>query len=527
MPEFMEPIFTREAILRVRFRRHFVERTSYGFLLLLFFGFSLLRRDGHALTTGEAARAAERAFTASALLQLTAAFVLTPLLLAGTLARERESGTLLLLRTTHLPDAAIVFQKLAAGLALECLILLQTIPLTLALMQNGGIDPPAVLRLEAATLLVLVVAGAVTLRCSAGAQNTPAALTTSYAILAAWVIGGSIGLAIVRSFVGFTGIGYLSDFVNPLGPCLQAVDGERYSAVCNWSGLGDWTFAACFPAPLAAAGLLFWRATVRLSRDLRVAPRVRVPLIWRLSPFRSPSPVVAGNPLYERAQRFPIYDRLGLFYTLQWLGVAAVVIASFGLEDWLPFWASVWLFAVPGWIFVNLAFPAICAMSDRQNGLLSALAATPLTATEFAEGTLAAIGRHFLPTPVLVAAASTILITAALYRRNADYFVIAVLLIAVLPFGRLTFYIGLREGLLATNQANAVTRVVRNLLLLVAAFYLCVAVTVVSMGIALGFLILIGIPLSDRLRLAVIREYETLLDRQRVRELTGRPIAEG
>src|SRR5258708_30133824 len=171
MPEFMEPILAREAIRRVCTRRHFLARTSYGLLMLLFFWFSLPWGE-YALTTRAAARAAERVFTASGVLQLTAAFVLKPRLPAGALSRERESGTLLLLRTTHLSGAAIAFQKLASGLASACLILLQTIPLTLAVMQSGGIDPPAVLRLEAATFLVLLLSGTVTLRFSAGARTT-------------------------------------------------------------------------------------------------------------------------------------------------------------------------------------------------------------------------------------------------------------------------------------------------------------------------------------------------------------------
>jgi hypothetical protein len=335
------------------------------------------------------------------------------------------------------------------------------------------------------------------------------------------LIGGSVGLRVLGAIPGLAHVSDAGDFVNVLGPGLQALDGERFAAVCRSSGLGAWAFLTCFPIPLLAAGVLYWRSTVLLGRESHAAARLEAPLIWRIVRpsfnhfYRSPT--LAGNPLVERARRFPVYDRRGVFYALQSACVVAVASA------WLVGNWAVDYFAFPACFLVNLIFPAVCVIGDRQNGLLAAVAATPLSAKEVAEGTMAAINRHLLPRPVVIIAASAMLFEKTPLTGPPLWYIAALLVAApAYSFSRLAYYISLKEGIVAPTPALAVGRALMKLF-----WYglLTLIFTSVFMFILppLGYFCLVAIPLqrANELRPMIVYEYEVLLNRQPARDVAG------
>jgi hypothetical protein len=208
-----------------------------------------------------------------------------------------------------------------------------------------------------------------------------------------------------------------------------------------------------------------------------------------------------------------------VFYALQWVCVVAVAFA------WLVGNWSASFIAFPACFLVNLVFPAVCAMGDRQNGLLAELAVTPLSAKEVAEGTMAAINRHLLPRPVLIVAASAMLFLGPVsgFLSPLWYAVVAIAAAPVYSFSRLAYYISLREGLVAPTPASAVGRALMTLFWdgLLTLFFTCVFMIIFPV---FGYLCLVGIPLqrSNELRSTIVYEYDVLMNRQPARDVAGR-----
>jgi hypothetical protein len=93
--------------------------------------------------------------------QTAAVYVLTPVYLAGSIAEERERGTLDLLLTTRLSDREIVLGKLAARLTHLGGTLLAGLPLLAATELWGGVDFRLVLAAFALTGLNLLSVGSI------------------------------------------------------------------------------------------------------------------------------------------------------------------------------------------------------------------------------------------------------------------------------------------------------------------------------------------------------------------------------
>src|SRR5207244_5018575 len=81
--------------------------------------------------------------------------MLTPAMVAGSIAEEKDRRTLEFILATDLRDREIVFGKLAARFANIVLLLLTGVPILSALQFLGGVDPGMMLAGFAATLLTL------------------------------------------------------------------------------------------------------------------------------------------------------------------------------------------------------------------------------------------------------------------------------------------------------------------------------------------------------------------------------------
>jgi ABC-type transport system involved in multi-copper enzyme maturation permease subunit len=91
--------------------------------------------------------------------QMLTVYVLTPIFAAGTIAGERERGTLDHLLVTHLHDREIVLGKLASRLASLTLLVLAGLPVLGLMLFLGGVDPNLVIAGFVATLATMASIG--------------------------------------------------------------------------------------------------------------------------------------------------------------------------------------------------------------------------------------------------------------------------------------------------------------------------------------------------------------------------------
>src|SRR5262249_330991 len=131
---------------------------------------------------------AESLFLSVSGVQYGAIYLFVPLFLCGVIASEREERTLELLFTTQLRDRQIVLGKLVSRLAALVLLILFSLPVLGMISLYGGIDPDALLRLLATTLLAMLYAGAHAIYFSAITKSPVGALVRTYWWMALWLV---------------------------------------------------------------------------------------------------------------------------------------------------------------------------------------------------------------------------------------------------------------------------------------------------------------------------------------------------
>ncbi len=162
------PIFSLELITGARRARYFWVRVAYALTLLfaLWVTYESAVVRHNLLGIQGIANIARDFFFSFAMIQLVAVLVLTPAMVAGTIAQERERRTLEYLLTSQLSSGDIILGKLGARLLHVVFVLLAGIPVLATAMLLGGIPPLALLVTTATTLLTLVAVGALSIAVS-------------------------------------------------------------------------------------------------------------------------------------------------------------------------------------------------------------------------------------------------------------------------------------------------------------------------------------------------------------------------
>jgi ABC-type transport system involved in multi-copper enzyme maturation permease subunit len=429
LASLLGPVFAKEMVEISRRKRYFVNRVLFGLALLftLYFVWDSFRGQfaaGGRVSIGLMARMAESLFHAVSGLQYAAVFLFVPLFLCGVIASEREERTLELLFTTRLTDREIVLGKLASRLAAVGLLVLFTLPVMSLIMLFGGVDPPALWRIYACTLLAVVYAGAHAIYFSTVTKSAMGALVRTYWWMAVWLFGVPTAIMIPVTAIWPTvpAIKFCSGillFLNPRYGFVASLDGGWYSQMA-WT-IGSWFFPLSFVVPLGWSLFLLWRAI----RRLRLAPTPLAMLLGKLRFLRAlrqnhheRERIRAGarrrragrlwylfrvrNPLWLRARLTRVYDRERYIGRVQWL----VWLAE------LFFFVLLWM-SGPSWNlrhrgegipFVALAWLAVAVLltiiagtslvSDRRRGFFDLVLMTPLTPREIIDGTLLSVWEH-------------------------------------------------------------------------------------------------------------------------------------
>jgi ABC-2 family transporter protein len=425
LASLLGPIFAKEAVEIARRKRYYVNRVLYGLALFVALFLVWQRYDwADALNHVGMSRMAAKLFVAVSSVQYGAVFLFVPLFVGGVLAGEREEHTLELLFTTRLTDTQIVLGKLCSRLAALVLLVLFALPILCLLPFFGGVDPAALWRATAATLLAVGFVGAHAVYFSAVTPSPVGALARTYWWLAVEVVIMPllVFIPVKAAFPAshpvslcFLGAVHL---VNPLPLFLAAVNGEWYDLLAT--NVGTWLFPAAFVLPTAWSGFLVWRAVGRVRRDptpfslpVRRLPVVRSVGAWlnglgerlrrrvRVPTLRLPARREVANPLWQRARLARVYDRQGHLRRIQTAG-------------WWTAFAFLLLLVVTepralrsheaGPIFLGFTWAGVAGLAallagaslagDRRRGFFDFVLITPLTGRQIVDGTLLAVWEH-------------------------------------------------------------------------------------------------------------------------------------
>lgn len=195
------PIFTVELITTARRRRYFLVRALYvaALLFALVVNYETVFAYQATSTLDQVARFAAEFFQSFAWIQLIAILLLTPAVVAGTIAQEYERRTIEYLLTSRLTHSEIVLGKLIARILLLGWIILAGLPVLAIAMMLGGVAIEALLLVFAATLITLLATAAISMAVSVWSRRAREAVTRAYLVLAALLIVPGVTMLLVRA----------------------------------------------------------------------------------------------------------------------------------------------------------------------------------------------------------------------------------------------------------------------------------------------------------------------------------------
>src|SRR5262249_45013712 len=136
---------------------------------------------------GELARVTEAFWICIVEAQALAVLILTPALVAGAVAGERERGNLELLVASPLSSLAIIVGKLAARLSHLVVMIAVALPVLGLLSWNGGVDVRLLVLSDAVLLATGYLIGATAMAVSTLCTRPRQAISSTYGIVAAWM----------------------------------------------------------------------------------------------------------------------------------------------------------------------------------------------------------------------------------------------------------------------------------------------------------------------------------------------------
>jgi len=227
------PIFSREATIAPRRGRLYLARAAYAAGLGLVAGTAWLVLSGtqQVRDVGDLARFGALLFQILAPLQALMALFFAALLVAGSVAQEKDRGTLILLLSTDMTNRELVLGKLSAGLLLVVVMLLAGLPVFMFTVLFGGVSAAQVWRVMLVTLGGVVFCGSLGGMLAFWREKTFQALALVVLVLVVWAVVGEVALLAVRAQQG----------VGSLGQCVAA-------------GLSPWRAVLAAARPETAGG---------------------------------------------------------------------------------------------------------------------------------------------------------------------------------------------------------------------------------------------------------------------------------
>ncbi len=188
------PVFKFELLTTSRRPRYYLVRALYGLILLVILwqnyqsSFWWRLRQGQKIGIQEMARFAESCFASLVAAQIVAILVLTPVLVAGVIADEKQRKTLHYLLASRLTSPEIVLGKLLARLLHIGIFLAIGFPVISLLTLFGGIDPLLILLAECGSLTIAFFLCGLCLMVSTHSRRVREAILGVFGLELLWLI---------------------------------------------------------------------------------------------------------------------------------------------------------------------------------------------------------------------------------------------------------------------------------------------------------------------------------------------------
>jgi ABC-type transport system involved in multi-copper enzyme maturation permease subunit len=196
------PVFHVELLTTSRRRRYYLARVVYGLILLALVGWTYQQmQESRRARRDEVAGIAFLAETASAIFstfittQVVAVLCLTPAMVAGTVADEKQRKTLHYLLASELTGLEIVGGKLAARMLQLVILIAVGLPIMSILSLFGGLDPEVILVAFLGTLTTAFCLACLSILVSTVSRRARDAIVVVYILEAIWLVGPSIARA--------------------------------------------------------------------------------------------------------------------------------------------------------------------------------------------------------------------------------------------------------------------------------------------------------------------------------------------
>ena len=183
------PLLAKEFIEQAARRRTYALRVIVAFVGLLFF-LALYVENSSGAGPGLTLGVGGAIYSDWLAFQVFGLMVLVPLMLCGTVAYERERGSLALLMLTALGPWHIVVQKYLSRLIPLLSLLLVLMPMSAVCYQMGGLPGEELLDGCLVVLYLLIQLSAVSICCSVLCKTTVRAVMANYLMLALFVLVG-------------------------------------------------------------------------------------------------------------------------------------------------------------------------------------------------------------------------------------------------------------------------------------------------------------------------------------------------
>jgi len=193
------PVFNVELVTTARRRRYYAIRVGYGLILLaiLWQNYGTMIGWDESQAGGEFSANRLPAFARTTFFTLmfaqgVAVLALTPAMVAGVIADERQRKTLHYLLASRLTGAEIVLGKLMARLLHVGVFLMIGVPIVAALTLFGGVDPDDVLRIAAGMATTAFFLAGLSILVSVVARRARDAILVTYLLELMWLLAPSL-----------------------------------------------------------------------------------------------------------------------------------------------------------------------------------------------------------------------------------------------------------------------------------------------------------------------------------------------
>ena len=306
---FPGPVFQYELLTLSRRKRFYVFRFAFGaFLLFLLWANDPRSNSYHApgwdgeLSIQQAKNLSSTLFLAIGTTVGIAVLLLTPALVAGVIADEKQRKTLHYLLASSLTSTEIVVGKITARLTLLTVLLGLTVPILVLLSLFGGVDPleACVFGLCCFTTAFLITSASTV--ASVHARKPMEAISGVYAMGALWLFGPSL----VRWLLPYPGGIFVSiyelvkpvnDFIGLSSPLFVFIDvGMRFASRLSFVNefLKMAALQSVLGVVLIAYAILRLRPLFRSDHDLR---RTRFSLLGAKARRLLPRPVCGDDAM--------------------------------------------------------------------------------------------------------------------------------------------------------------------------------------------------------------------------------------